>query len=55
MFYEDMIHFELDLSEKININQTAQITVESRIIIKFSIETEFPCEGKVQFRPAPIY
>ena len=40
---------------KININQTAQITDKSKIIVKFSIESNIPHNGKVEFQPAVIY
>lgn len=40
---------------KININQTAQITDKSKIIVKFSIESNISHNGKVEFQPAVIY
>ncbi len=40
---------------KTNINQTAQITDKSKIIVKFSIESNIPHNGKVEFQPAVIY
>lgn len=58
MYYQGtraMDEFLTVSGNKININQTAQVTGNSKITIKFSIETEVPCEGKVQFRPALIY
>lgn len=41
--------------EKININRTAQVTDESKIILVVELTSKSACSGNIQFRPAMIY
>jgi len=40
---------------EININRTAQVTDESKITLRFSLNSKIGYRGKIQFKPALIY
>lgn len=40
---------------EISINRTAQVTDESRIVLRFKLKNKTECSGRIQFKPAMIY
>jgi alpha-L-fucosidase len=40
---------------EININRTAQVTGESRITLRFTLNSKKECRGKILFKPALVY
>jgi len=40
---------------EIHINRTAQVTEESKIVLRFTLTSKTECRGKIQFKPALIY
>ena len=58
LFYQGnraLDEFAVVSGNKININQTAQITDKSKIKIQFFVESDTPIKGRIEFQPALIY
>ena len=58
LYYEGnraLDEFLVVTGNKININQTAQITDKSNIKVQFFIESDTPTKGRIEFKPALIY
>ncbi|MCK5701492.1 MAG: alpha-L-fucosidase, partial [Cyclobacteriaceae bacterium] len=58
LFYEGnpaLDKFTSVSGDEININRTAQVTDESKIIVYFNLKCKADCKGKIDFRPALIY